>query len=419
MTYTVPEANVETLFAKLTRFSAKTVKAGNPPILFNRTGIFTDQPHPVKANVLVRMIEVEVTTEAPAYSGWRFMATLCATDEGNIVRAIPGYDVPVEYRDGAHHCDHCNTNRRRNDTYIVRHDDGRTLRVGSSCVQDFLQHSSPNSFTKAARLCLEAHALADAAKSQDWLGGHAGRNVYRVDLDTFLGFVAQEVLTTGRFVTRKQAQDQGRGSTADVAYNAMMNEGRVEVSPAAVQLATAARDFVRAAYAPTLFIESDDEEESVRAMFQMGPKGTNDSLSDFEHNLYTVSQAEAIEPRFIGIAAFIVEAYRRATTVKAVVKPSKHIGAVGERLRGVAVTCTKIVQSPADGYTHLYDKTFCIFTDNDGNVYTWSASGLLDFVVNGRYSLIGTVKKHSDFHGRPQTELSRCKLEEILVAQVA
>ena len=306
MKYMVPEQNIAILFKRLTKLSAKTVKAGNAPLQFVKTGVVKDEAPETKPNVMVRFVEVEVSAETPAYNGWHFLATICNTDEGNIVRAVPGFTVPANYREGNHRCDHCCTTRRRNDTYVVRHDDGRTLRVGSSCLQDFLQHTSPNKLTLAARICMEAHELAGAAREEGWLGG--GGNVYRIDLSTYLAYVAQVVLSTKRYVTRSAARAAGTVSTADTALNCMMHgDSMYAPTEEATTLAESARNWVLGTLNP---VELDGTEDSVRAF--MLSTGVRRDISDFEHNLYTVARNEVIEPRMAGIAAYVIEAFRRS-----------------------------------------------------------------------------------------------------------
>jgi hypothetical protein len=80
-------------------------------------------------------------------------------------------------------------------------------------------------------------------------------------------------------------------------------------SDAAVKLATDAREYVLRKYAPHL-AETGTDDELKRSMLSY-LTNRNDSLSDFEHNLLVAASCEAIEPKMAGVAAYIVEAYRR------------------------------------------------------------------------------------------------------------
>jgi len=324
--YSVYEQNLNTLTAKLTRLNAKLARINIAPITWKQVG-HHDEPHPEIENALVRYIDLEVEGIVPAENGWSFVATIVHTDDGNIIRAVPGYEVPVEYRDRPTWCDHCKTNRVRRDTYIVRHEDGRVMQVGSSCLADFIGTSNPNGLTKASEILLNAFDVCDAAQKREWLGGSNAIGTYRIDLDTYLQNVAAVVLKEGRYITRKMARESeeaagsgvGRILTAssDAAQNAMRHRPHnpgvyAEITPEAEKLATDARQWVLRKYSPPIIDVDSASDAEIMGSIVTSMKAANTSLSDFEHNLLACARAEAIEPRLCGIAAYIVEAYRRS-----------------------------------------------------------------------------------------------------------
>ena len=97
------------------------------------------------------------------------------------------------------------------------------------------------------------------------------------------------------------------------------------------------------------------------------------------------------------------EAEREAARAQAA-KQSEYIGNVGERLTR-SLQSAEFVTSWETfyGYTYLYR-----FTDTDGNVFVWFASGSQD--VNGATKLTGTVKDHSERDGVKQTVVTRCRV---------
>lgn len=322
--YSVYEPNLNTLTAKLTRLNAKLARINVAPITWKQVG-HHDEPHPSIENAVVRYIDLEVEGVIPTENGWSFIATIVHTDDGNIIRCVPGYEVPVEFRDRPTWCDHCKTNRVRRDTYIVRHTDGRVMQVGSSCLAEFIGTNNPGSLTKASEHLLNAFDICDAAQKRDWLGGSNELHTYRIDLDTYLGYVAAVVLKMGRYITRKQARENAERegmdprsaqSTSDIAQSAMRSHnpqypGVYEVSPEAEKLATEAREWVLRKYSPPIIDVDGASEAAIMGSIMTSMKAANTSLSEFEHNLLACARAEAIEPRLCGIAAFIVEAYRR------------------------------------------------------------------------------------------------------------
>lgn len=324
--YSVYEPNLKTLITKLTRLNAKLARINVAPITWKQVGQH-DEPHPSMENAVVRYIDLEVEGTVPAQNGWEFVATIVHTDDGNIIRCVPGYTVPVEHRDRPTWCDHCKTNRVRRDTYVVRHADGRVMQVGSSCLEDFIG-APPHALTKTAEHLLNAYDICDAAQKREWLGGSNALSIYRIDLDTFLQNVAAVVLKDGRYITRKMARESQQDgenrmpgsvktATSDLALTAMNHRHDplphfYPITPEAEKLANDARMWVLNRYSPALSDPDNMTEAAIMNSVMTSMKAANTSLSEFEHNLLACARAEAIEPRLCGIAAYIVEAYRKS-----------------------------------------------------------------------------------------------------------
>jgi len=388
--YSVFEPNLSTLIAKLTRLNTKLARINIAPITWKTVGQH-DEPHPTIEKATVRYIDLEVEGIVPSINGWSFVATVVHTDDGNIVRTVPGYTVPPEFRDRPTWCDHCKTNRVRRDTYIVRHEDSRVMQVGSSCLADFIGTQNPAGLTKASEHLFNAFDICDAATKREWLGGTNAISTYRIDLDTFLQHVAAIVLKDGRYITRKIAREtEGtpnyRSATSDRAQ-AEMSRGRIqimgggyvyEITDEAKKLAAEAREWVLRKYSPTLSDPEGMSDDAGRDMVIGSFKAANTSLSDFEHNLLSCARAEAIEPRLCGIAAYIVEAYRR-------VQPRPEVAQLNNdglaRIFAMfAVAKEKQLKKPAirlaneDGQ-HLHLSLAGVASKNAGFVYVKANSG--------------------------------------------
>jgi Family of unknown function (DUF6011) len=324
MNYEIVEQNLSTLLNKLTCLNAKLARIGAAQITYKQVG-HTDKPHPVEATKLVRYINLEVEAPKTKASGWEFLATLVHTDDGNIVRNVPGATVPPEFRDRPTWCAHCRCNRVRRDTYVVRHEDGRVMQVGSDCLQEFLG-TSASLLTRASQLLFSIYDVCESATKTNWLGGHNGISTFRIDLDTFLANVAAVVLKHGTYITRKMAQAQGGGLTsAESGYNSMMGKtgDQYAVSDEAKKLAFDARSFVLRRLSPVIMDVDSLGDDDLEANVLGNLKGVNQNLNDFEHNLLSCARAEAIEPRLIGTAGYIIEYFRRAQP--STLKPIAHV----------------------------------------------------------------------------------------------
>ena len=84
--------------------------------------------------------------------------------------------------------------------------------------------------------------------------------------------------------------------------------------------------------------------------------------------------------------------------------PSKHQGNVGERLE-LTLTVKRVVEK--EGY--YGNSAFHIFSDEEGNIYTWNTSSKT-LEVGHTYHLKGTVKEHTCFRNVNQTNLTRCAI---------
>jgi hypothetical protein len=84
-------------------------------------------PHPeygweVECRRNVTRIPLTLHGETPHFAGWHFLAALEHLDGANILRGVSGEEIPAEFRTRGPACDHCKVSRRRNDTYVLRHE---------------------------------------------------------------------------------------------------------------------------------------------------------------------------------------------------------------------------------------------------------------------------------------------------------
>lgn len=406
--YRIYEGNVEGLKARLNKLNKRAAKIGATQIVYTIDGEdFEDvEGQPGRKR---RIVLMNVTGEAPRCNGWTFIGTLNHTDDGNIIRAVPGVEMPATYRDCRPSCDHCKTNRLRRDTYIVRNEAGECKQVGSNCLQDFLGHKDPAKLASWAELVLGAYDICASAND-----GGKGLYTYRIDLPDYLSYVAEVVLRSGNFISRKQAQEHDNHTrpTSEIALTAMFHsaalagtEGELIPSTAAIDMAVAARDYALKKYAPHMLEDGSpaDFKKSLMAM------NASEGLNDFEHNLFVAAKCEGIEPRQAGVAAYIIQMYRKDLEMiaKRDSRPSNWVGEVGKRLRGLKLT----VKAVRMRETQYGVQTWLRFVDESNNTFVWSASGEHDYAIDAQFIVTGTVKEHSDWKGIKQTKLMRCKLE--------
>lgn len=146
---------------------------------------------------IIEFTPVTITAAEPKLAGWKFIATIEHTEAGNILRNATdsNQDLPVEYRTNTNVCDHCKTNRRRKDTYIVQNDAfGELRQVGRTCIKDFLGHGDPDALARYFDNILSLWSDLNEVRDDD---EYFGRAPLVEETDTFLAVAAESIRVNG------------------------------------------------------------------------------------------------------------------------------------------------------------------------------------------------------------------------------
>lgn len=397
--------NRESVQAALLELQKRAVKRGLSPLAWSWGKVYIVSREE-RDGSKTKIAKIPLTFEGSAscsFEGWTFVAALEHLDGENLVRALPGQILPPEYRTRGPQCDHCKLARRRADTYVVRHEDGRLVQVGSTCIADFLGSSDAVKIAAYATMLASARGLAEGGESEGFGGGSGD-----VTLSQYLPFVAWCVREQG-WVSRTVARERGGAATADTAMH-FMSCGKSTCKTCMGAQCKPTEADIALAQASEAWAESLSDGE-VNA--QAG--------SDYLHNVRALARSGVVSGRSAGIAASIVTAYERAQGVlrkkaeraakAALPGANTYVGTVGKR-----ETFSNVTLDFVTGYETQYGyTTVCKFLTDDGALLVWKASNsdLARGDVGKRYDIKGTVKKHDEYKGQKQTLLSRCALTEI------
>lgn len=352
----------------------------------------------MSGNVKVRVsrIPLVLSGRAVKYDGWSFVACLQHLEGENIVRTVPGAEVPARYRTRGPCCDHCNVSRRRNDTYVLQHEDGRTVQVGSTCIRDFLGSDVAGEIAFDAEQFTYACALA-GSDLDECGGGFGGGREYTSD--EYLAYVAWEVRENG-WKSRTAARDEGGQATADFAW-ADMTDSRTRSNRGAKPTADDMK----------LAADAAEWAENISDAAIEAERG------DYLHNLRAASRTGLVTFRTAGIVASTITAYQRYlgrerqnAARAAMPKCDTHVGTIKQRLTVTARLDFVTGYETQYGYT-----TVLKFRTESGALLVWKASSTdVDRSCVGKtYTLTGTIVKHDEYKGEKQTMVNRCKLVEI------
>lgn len=406
--FIIPNANMAALERRIGQMNRKADKLDLPGIELKDLGKVVEKRHlsdedrewNVKRTVhctVVRITGDRIKLEG----GWIFVGTLEHGEAGNILRAVPDEDIPDQFRTVPAQCDHCQLDRKRKDTYIIRGYGKEYKQVGRTCLKDFLGHRDPN--LVAAYMTALAEFGAAVASSDYWMMDTSPSG-YEADL--YLAIVAASIRLWG-WMSRSKATDYN-AATADMAISWLADaakahlpnhglpakDGTVSFTPAQEPIETCQADFNLAndaiAWAASLTAEKT-------------------AKNDYLWNVYVVAQEPAYTWRQMGIAASMIPAYQRdlADQLAREETPDSHfLGTIKKRQLWTNLLLVDIKSWDTEWGPNYLHK----FQDPDGNWLIWKTGTIL-LDQGSTYTGKATVKDHNVYNGDKQTVLTRAAFE--------
>jgi hypothetical protein len=423
--FAVPECNLPELLDRIEKLAKRSRKLGLTPPVIVQTGEHEDRPVKERdeetgewvVTGYVRYHKVRLEGQAPVLPGWSLVAVVEHTTDseiGNVVRTVPGQECPTTYRTAGCWCEHCKTARRRTETFVIKNDAGEYRQIGRNCLADFCRDPE-----RASQLCswaeymASARELCEGSEDSDFFGC-GGRTVQRTLTDTTLALTARIVRHQGwmsRGAARKLAE-QGRYVTAtadtisEILYDRDFFKANHRDSLETIKLREAARD-----------VQDQDRERAAKALeWVRGMRGDAANLGDYLYNLLVVATGETVERKHLGLLCSAISAYEREVERVEYQRrervASTHFGEVGKR-----GDWTFKVLSVRE-FESQYGIKYLVRFDREGSIAIWwaTSSAAGDLEVGSEVKVRGTVKKHGDYKGTAQTELTRCAIVAMMAA---
>lgn len=372
-----------------------------------------------------RWLTVGIRTAPVRLSGWRMVAVLQHAPAGNIVRSIDeSLSLPIIYRTCGAFCDHCKKSRRRKDTYVVYNDEtGEFMRVGKSCLADFT--SEEEGLGAIPLLSSLVRIMGDL----DELDGYAGRGKPYADMGSFMAHVCAYARVDG-FLTRSSVQNTGSQSTSDSAFAlvaGLLSDRAESIERRRIQITAADRERAAEVLAWARAIE--------------------DTSSNYLHNLKVSASFTNVEARDAGIVASAYKAHAREQEkaaqqqmVSQGILGQRHFGNPGDKIgrklskkdreagkSAFPAMKGKIVKVYSSEGAFGVSTMFKFHVENDGQVdiFVWWSSSRTCYDsgetmdAGDEVEIIGTIKRHKDFKGIKETELTRAVVNLISKAAAA
>ncbi len=390
-TFLIPAHNVERLRAEFDRMGRRARKLGAlaPVVDVSAEPVYGRKVWNDSGRSAVYLFHAAtVAGEAPRVAGWCFVARVEHTTAGNLLTTIAeGVALPERFRTAKPVCEHCNTARRRADTFVLANDAGELRQVGRNCLADFLRSADVEQFAATAEL-LDAYLRACGGCVDEDEFGCRNRAPDAFPLVDFLASAAECVRLFGY-----AKSSESEHPTGAVAWERLTNAALGVGQPAG-----------RAD--PS---EEDQARAGAAAAWALAAEGG----SDYIHNVRTIAALGAVGMRHANLAASIIVAHTRELARRAErTAPANldaHFGAVGKR-EVFTLTVVGVREFESD----FGARVLVMLRDADGRSAKWwtgsGPSGELE--VGHTYRIKATVKEHGEYRGARETVLTRASVVE-------
>ena len=409
-TYAVWEGHMDALRKKVNTIQNKCRKYGCDffyeeigeeirEVVSNEKDPFTGKNIKVKCRFI--LIKVEGTA---VINDWEFVSTVEHTEAGNIFsKALTDVQIPVRYRTTPCTCEHCNTNRIRKDTFIIRNTKtGDFKQVGKSCLKDYTGGMSASTATYFASL-KNIFEEAEEAPVSSWTWF---QRFY--DTKEFLQCAAETIRKFG--FTKSEHSGHSTKDKVERFFNFLHGNTR-----------NWERSYLQETKDILNSVQFDPESPEAVQMTEeaLAWIADQEALNDYMHNLKTVCSLKEVNCGKFGLLVSLFPTYNRDLELQdrrrreaEAGKMSQHVGQIGDRIT-VDVESVKCLTSWESIYGY-YPQTTYIWkiTGKDGNIYTWKTTKWMDEEIPPK-AIKGTVKEHKVYREVNQTELTRCKLQGI------
>jgi hypothetical protein len=335
---------------------------------------------------------VELVGEMPQIKGWSFVATLDYSEEGGVItRPVPGVEVDLSgHRARAAECDYCHTKRERSATYVLRHEDGRTMQVGSACIKPYMGLTVSGLGWLAGDPFGELSDLGD----DDDAGGRGRYG--RVELR----YGVTEVMEATMAVEQVKGW-KSKAVAAEFGGLATSEWVRTVMDPRSAKDREQADD---------ILAQVDVEKAKAKAALVLEWAKTQDGTSEWAQNLRVLASGETVNWRNMALLASAVAGYNRAQgeiRERAERVPSEWFGEVKKRQDFEGEV---IVKRTYDGDYGL--RTMLVMKTAKSEIAVWW-TGWTALDEGDRVEGKVTVKGHETYKDEKRTVVTRCALEVV------
>ena len=422
-TYMIPEENVENLEKKF-NIAARKIRKINPELeptmtKSNHTIVLVHKielrPCDCRSEITIkevpyeaRRVELKIPDEAVfAENNWSFGGSVEPSGvEGknfvnvNLSGKDLGFIVPSKYfTANPCTCDYCNTNRKRNKTYlVVNQETGEWKQLGKECLKLFVTGIDVDAIATFESFIKEAE---DAANPGDEF--FYNRRFKFVKVADALALACAVYRERGYLATRDSVGNPNDFSNKNIVQRKLAQKYGFDND--FLNITNSVRSEIDEI---DLKINSAIARENVEVAVEMVSRFPDDT---YYNNLKVIVSNKYIPLNKLGLLVSIPKAIdkyeeekKRQEEKERLATESNYIGSVGDKIEIDFVSGREAACCETQfGLLHIYE-----FKDASGNVIVWKSSSGKEIPESGKIS--GTVKAHEEYNGVKQTVILRAKI---------
>lgn len=322
-----------------------------------------------------------------SYKGWRFAAEL----ERDASGAILSHNATISRIPDTLECEHCHTRIDRTKTYMLVHEDGTQIQVGSTCVETYLGIRPKGLWTLDVSL-IDEYAVDEPIDDVEEDGGY----------DASLPVVSREDEVPARAVLAAALDISDGGK----------NWIRREDTPDGVGTSDIIKQEIRDDGWRSEGTQDPRINDVIKAVQDMSDD------TEYARNLKALAGARVISFKNAGLLASAVTVYARAQRATRTPSPATP-GFIAPEGQPVPSTEAKVTAVRAfedfNPYTGRPMTTrMVLMRDSNGHTIKWNTTGRNVPGEGDRIRLTGgTVKRHGEYRGEDQSIVTRLKFEPI------
>ena len=394
-TYLIPEYKFDGLQKKANQIQKKCQKFGCD-FHFEVIGDHYKEIKDKKSKYTIKYIEVDCKGIAK-FGNWQCVGLIDFDDVGNIITPFIDIEFPDKYWNTPCTCDHCHTNRKRTQGYLIQNlETGEFAQVGKSCLKDYtgidisVAAAIAEFNEEAEEVSRETSAIPASKKyfATDDILAYAYNVVkhlgYCSSTSVYQGNSGNEEDTTKFKVLTILKYFQGRANCIEIDW---------------------VEDFITK-YSVDFY--SKETTEAVKAIRDLC-KGLTDTDS-YAQRLRGIALRDYITLSYLGICVSMVPYYKNYLKSKSEsdnpLKTSVYQGKVGDKIE-IINPKVSIVSSWGNGFGDIVHRYQIV--SESGDVYIWdTATNITE--TRPIQKVVGKVKYHSTYHEVAQTWITYGKV---------